>query len=515
MEEQCLPLGHWRFAEHIGWIVHIHMKMDNRNEAEKLCQNEYCHAKKALGETHAHVARMQTLMAELTEDNEPDQALRFYKKAVSILNISTKPDDRSLVRCFLAMANLNSKRNNFRDALKYDKKAVLLAGECMPRNHIDMAFSLKNLENSLTKYHFRQETTEKTRTITSDDDGSDKNEEQEEPNVIHLSPCIPVSTATTTNAVISPSISILGTPSIPSTPANLSTLSSPTKNFKSPNSIQGQLASMAKQLSKITNAIENIHLEKPSKESSSSTQKAGMNVGRAALFSIRSGLGGLKFVETLNLLDLPGAAVGTYSDIRHWHFKWTRIPRKKAGTERVKKINASNNDDSNVGCAVDGAYIHLSIGKHLFQKIGIREEWLSISWDSAHLLELAIHDVKKERKFLWLTRFIKTCAMIMRKYSYGKQYEQLLETAELIEEDILQPKQFHITRFVSSECRVYETMMRDWSTLYELHEQDSIVNAITGSDLSARTRHNINPFNPIQFSQKLFSKGSVSWTFTF
>ncbi|CAF2669479.1 unnamed protein product [Rotaria sp. Silwood2] len=31
-----------------------------------------------------------------------------------------------------------------------------------------------------------------------------------------------------------------------------------------------------------------------------------------------------------------------------------------------------------VGCAVDGAYIHLSIGKHLCQKIGIREEWLSI-----------------------------------------------------------------------------------------------------------------------------------------
>ncbi|CAF4382979.1 unnamed protein product [Rotaria sp. Silwood2] len=82
--------------------------------------------------------------------------------------------------------------------------------------------------------------------------------------------------------------------------------------------------------------------------------------------------------------------------------------------------------------------------------------------------------------------------MIMRKYSYGKQYEQLLQAAELIEEDILQPKQFHITRFASSECRVYETMMRDWSTLYELHEQDSIVNALTGGDLSARTRHNIN-----------------------
>ncbi len=41
-------------------------------------------------------------------------------------------------------------------------------------------------------------------------------------------------------------------------------------------------------------------------------EKAGLNVGRAALFCIRSGLGGLKFVDTLNLLDLSGALVGTY-----------------------------------------------------------------------------------------------------------------------------------------------------------------------------------------------------------
>ncbi|CAF3304715.1 unnamed protein product [Rotaria sp. Silwood2] len=79
----------------------------------------------------------------------------------------------------------------------------------------------------------------------------------------------------------------------------------------------------------------------------------------------------------------------------------------------------------------------------------------------------------------------------MKKYSYGKQCEQLLESAELMEEDILQPKQFHVTRFVSSEYRVYETMMRDWFVLYELHEQDSIVNALIDGDLSSRARLNI------------------------
>ncbi len=41
-------------------------------------------------------------------------------------------------------------------------------------------------------------------------------------------------------------------------------------------------------------------------------KKAGFNIGRAALFCIQNGLGGLKFVHTLNLLDLCGASIGTY-----------------------------------------------------------------------------------------------------------------------------------------------------------------------------------------------------------
>jgi len=296
------------------------------------------------------------------------------------------------------------------------------AKEHWQKKHPEETFKLKISENSLAKYHFRKETTQKTRTITSDDD-TDQREDQQQANVITLSPCIPISTTSTINSVTSPSISVVGTPSIPSTPSNLSRSSSPPTNFKSPSSIQDQLILMAKQLSKLTDAVENIHLEKTSKESSSTqagdmeqlfesikcsddlfklnyleinnqldtitcipcstwkkqapkhlltsikssfgifqyieqkvdeplaqrfrnlkihlkshfsnklhtwcmreqeerkqafedflkkNETAGLNVGRAALFCIRNGLGGLKFVDTLNLLDLSGAAVGTY-----------------------------------------------------------------------------------------------------------------------------------------------------------------------------------------------------------
>ncbi|MDQ2753803.1 MAG: hypothetical protein M3R72_12340 [Bacteroidota bacterium] len=41
-------------------------------------------------------------------------------------------------------------------------------------------------------------------------------------------------------------------------------------------------------------------------------EKAGYNIGRIALFCIRTGLGGLKFVEVINLIDLCGGTVGNY-----------------------------------------------------------------------------------------------------------------------------------------------------------------------------------------------------------
>jgi hypothetical protein len=131
------------------------------------------------------------------------------------------------------------------------------AKEHCKKKHPEETFKLKISENNLTKYHFRKETTEETRTNTNDDD-ADVSEEQKETNVTILSPYTSISTASTINILTSPLISALCTPSVPSTPSNLSTSSSPTKSFKSPNPIQDQLILMAKQLSKMTDAIENI-----------------------------------------------------------------------------------------------------------------------------------------------------------------------------------------------------------------------------------------------------------------
>ena len=51
------------------------------------------------------------------------------------------------------------------------------------------------------------------------------------------------------------------------------------------------------------------------------------------------------------------------------------------------------------GCAVDGTYVHMKINKHLCPNIGIQGNWLTVSWDSDYLLELAIDDLRSQGKF--------------------------------------------------------------------------------------------------------------------
>ncbi|CAF1464419.1 unnamed protein product, partial [Didymodactylos carnosus] len=91
-----------------------------------------------------------------------------------------------------------------------------------------------------------------------------------------------------------------------------------------------------------------------------------------------------------------------------------------------------------------------------------------------------------------LQTFNKICASLMKKYSYEKQYELLLEASDVTEEEILQPKSFHTTRFVSSQLRVYETMFRDWSTFYYLQEEEDKIMTFNHGNVSTRTRQKVS-----------------------
>ena len=112
--------------------------------------------------------------------------------------------------------------------------------------------------------------------------------------------------------------------------------------------------------------------------------------------------------------------------------------------------------------------------------------------DSGQILELVIDDVRSRRKFTWLQAFIKTCAGLMTNYSYGKQYEILKQAANLTEDKLWHPKQFHTTRFISSELRVYEAILRNWTTYYYLQEQSDSIKGLMDGNISTRDRQQLD-----------------------
>ena len=128
------------------------------------------------------------------------------------------------------------------------------------------------------------------------------------------------------------------------------------------------------------------------------------------------------------------------------------------------------------GAAFDGAYFHLNNPDHLAKRIveqakgapatrsEIRNlvEWLFCTWDRAHLLKLVANDVRIDKfgvdvelMFVpWCAHIIKDIAAVYACCSYGKQYEELLQTAKHLGERWYAMAKFCETRFAQSQLVV-------------------------------------------------------------
>ncbi|CAF1634070.1 unnamed protein product [Rotaria sp. Silwood1] len=118
--------------------------------------------------------------------------------------------------------------------------------------------------------------TEESTTIPNDDENTNISEEQQQANFTLLPPCLPTSTSTvstTNSATLLSTTNLLHTPSVPNATSGINTSSGSTEHLKLVDSMQDQLTFMAQQLTKISNSIENIQLEKNNKASSSPSQQ--------------------------------------------------------------------------------------------------------------------------------------------------------------------------------------------------------------------------------------------------
>ena len=99
-------------------------------------------------------------------------------------------------------------------------------------------------------------------------------------------------------------------------------------------------------------------------------------------------------------------------------------------------------------------------------------EWLLCTWDPAHRMELVANDIRVDREgvdvdlmaFPWYSQTPKDIASMYVACSYGKQYEELLETARHLGERWYAMVKFCYTRFAQSELKVYINFEKNYKT---------------------------------------------------
>ena len=102
------------------------------------------------------------------------------------------------------------------------------------------------------------------------------------------------------------------------------------------------------------------------------------------------------------------------------------------------ELNKLGVEDSQLeGIAVDGEYVKKGIKKKLLETLDIanmseedKDNWISMIWDPAHELELAVNDVRKDSLFEWLELFIKQVNEVTEILNIGKGLQESMRVAE-------------------------------------------------------------------------------------
>jgi hypothetical protein len=142
--------------------------------------------------------------------------------------------------------------------------------------------------------------------------------------------------------------------------------------------------------------------------------------------------------------------------------------------------------DQCTGAAFDGRYFHLGCPE-VFSRMVVENakgaagtgaevndfmEWLLCTWDPAHRIELVANDIRVDRAGLdvelmpvpWYSQTPKDISAMYATCSYGKQYEELLETAGHLGERWYAMVKLCETRFAQSELKVYINFEKNYKT---------------------------------------------------
>jgi tetratricopeptide (TPR) repeat protein len=145
MEEQCLPFDHSDLSNHLSWIIVTYKTMGEIDKALEFCQEKLHVQKNRLGDNHPRVARTLMIIADLIKHNDANEALQYYKDALTILENSIPPDYQVISDCLKNVACLYDEYDMMEYALRCYLKALELDRLTLSSDHTSIANSLRNI----------------------------------------------------------------------------------------------------------------------------------------------------------------------------------------------------------------------------------------------------------------------------------------------------------------------------------------------------------------------------------
>ncbi|KAF0311054.1 hypothetical protein FJT64_018091 [Amphibalanus amphitrite] len=119
--------------------------------------------------------------------------------------------------------------------------------------------------------------------------------------------------------------------------------------------------------------------------------------------------------------------------------------------------------------AADGQYHRLGVPEKLLSSMRAEGQersgpaCVAAIWDSAHLMNLAEADARKEH--LWVQETIKVITEISKRFTYGKGLEELMDTGKQMGIRTKRPKLWSGTRFAPHAATVLGAFLHNWEPM--------------------------------------------------
>ncbi len=139
IDEYCLPSDHPHLSTDLKKIVFTYKKNGEMIKALEFCRKKLDVLKNTSDNNHNRIAQILIAMAQVLEENNLNESLRYYNEALANLEKSMPSNQRAIAKCLNWIGRLYSMYRKFDNALENLLKALTLYHQCLSPDHIDIA----------------------------------------------------------------------------------------------------------------------------------------------------------------------------------------------------------------------------------------------------------------------------------------------------------------------------------------------------------------------------------------